>query len=566
MSIVATNVINFDTANPLEVVDWDEDLIPAAEEAWNLYNDETQVPEEDLIFAPIEEVKKPKKKGKKTQAEEEPLPPRLYPVQFVIGDVFLGTEGITALRAPMGTGKTLLAANIARQANREGNFVLIIVPTTVLSTWFNECRDYGLMAPSVDATDFFLYDAGVNKPHQTFLESRVPFSKKYIDRGITVICKDSSTAAAVNLFGRSSGSRIVVPEDKELIIISDEAHNAKKPVLNYAQPLFKKGLVKRELLMSGSIINPKRILFERYSNKYGSLGYTIDHRINLRYTPPVPAAIWHMHRTASRRYANDPDEWEAVIQSILDSKGEENGYFRHCVVAATVDEYTSLFRLNTFADAKGGNSTKDRYLDNKPSFGPFRGRWVYPMTNTAKGKIPKFSDTENSVLALNKTKITGINISSGDTMIIFNAGDNKVSDIQQLVARLIRPKNPNKEVHIHVINGSVAEELRCLYAKAYSYNNWDYPPDEVVNVPMVAKACALLRALNEPPASLSVVDLCIFLADYTSLSASHGVTKGEIIQWWKDNEGADGIESITTEDMIEVLWGVNDEEEEDEAA
>jgi hypothetical protein len=487
------------TADPLKVLVMNDNLLEYAKEAKEQYERLVRKKSSTIIY-------------KNRAAKKNSITYVVYPFQFVIGRVFLKTKGITALQAPMGSGKTLIAVDIVMQCMR----ALIVVPTATLGpTWKAEIEDYGLYSPDPSETKIFFYDTSIIQSHRFYLENtNTTFGK---NNQLIIVCKDASVHDALAVFRR------VGLGGNEFTVIVDEGHMRKLPVLRNVQPLLdsKTLPITRELLMSGSQINLRVNSFNAFRNAFGGTGYQIDHEIKSLIVNPVPEAVWHFDIMPTARYeGKDPAAWEKKIKAIAIN-------YKHPVFVGTKEENAAFKQAGVFGKKE-----------------------VFIMTKAA-GKIAKFEASRNAVMFLNKVQVTGLNI-NGDAMIITNPGLATTEYILQLLGRIFRPKNKNKYVHIYLLCGSNKEFFRCLYAKAFSFPKWEFGRESDVNAAMVAKGVAFIRALGQSPVEINRVDLCVMLADYLELEAE-GVDAEYMIEWWQKNSRKEKIKTVLTENMIRDL-------------
>ena len=489
-------ISNLSEADPLKVLTMDKNLIPFAREATADYYKLKSHRSSQIIF---------RNPNKKTTAGDIKTYV-LFPSQYVVAQVFLKTTGVTFFRARMGFGKTLVACYTALQCMR----ALIVVPTGPMGpTWSSEIEDYGLYNSKPSLTKIFIYDTVIAQTHRIYLEN----TKFGPTDQLIIVCKDASVVAALDVFQKSG------LQGHEFTVIVDEGHMRKIPVLTYLQPLFESKTlpVTRELLLSASNIDLRVNGFKAFYNIRGGRGYQIDHRIVSNISNKVPNTIWHFEMMASNRYAEDSPEWIKTIQRIAK-------LYTHPVFVGTKEENENIITQ-----------------------GAFGSKAIFKMTQ-AKGKIPKFENSKNAVMFLNKVQVTGMNI-NGDAMIITNPGAASTEYILQLLGRIVRPKNKLKNVHIYLLCGSNKEFFRCLYAKAFSFDNWEFPRDSDVNASMVAKGVGFIRALGVSPLEINKVDLCVILADYLSLEPE-GVDAQYMIDWWVENTKNQQIPSVLTKNMI----------------
>ena len=474
-------------ADPMKVLTVDNNLIPLAKNATAEYNRLKKINSKKLIFH------NEKKKDATTY--------QVFPAQYVAAEVFLQTKGITFFKAKRGFGKTLTAAYAAMQCKR----CLIVVPTSTLGpTWNAEIEEYGLFNPKPQLTSIFIYDTTLQKPHRVYLETH-RFGE---NDQIIIICKDSSVGPKDTKYGHLGGAIEIFKRvgfgKHEFTVIVDEGHTKKIPLLTHIQPLFdsKEFPVTRELLMSGSDIKTEYNGFNEYEKKLGGSGFHISHRIISNITNPVPDSEWHFLAMKTPTYHTGVKSWNDAIRNIVSKH-------RHVVFVSPEDVFET--------------ANYNKVFDNKA---------IYKLTS-AKSKISKFEHEKNAVLFLNSSKNVGINI-NGDSMVIVNPGSKTTENILQLIGRILRPKNLLKYVDIYLLNGTNVEFFRTLYAKAFSFDMWEYPFDKDVNAAMVAKAVAFIRALGASPVEINKVDLCIFMANYIDLT-EHGVNVPYIQEWWMKN-------------------------------
>ena len=472
----------------------------------------------------------------------------IYPIQYVAAETFMKTTGITQLKAKMGFGKTLTGIHAAMQSKR----CLIIVSSSSLTTWKEEIDKgrYNLYDPKPEETKVFIYDPSV-KTHREYLDDATEKTFGKNDQ-VIIICKDASVdgkTSALNIFKK------IGLKGNEFTVIVDEGHLKKTQVLASIQPLLSaKGdfKVTRELLMSASDIDTRKIGFDAAAKKFGKKGYTIDHQILSNITNPVPKPIWHFEMMESNAYHDNQKEWETAVKNIAKKHN-------HVVLFSEEAVFNSLDVADAFGKKK-----------------PFKA-------TTAKSTMANFAKAKDAVVHLTTRKITGKNIDAGDSVIIFpttyrekavgakkrgrpkknaaaeeEAGDDETElasstmstdTFLQAVGRVLRPGNKRKTVDVYVMMGTKTEYLKTLYAKAFQFDQWEDPHDSDVNVGMVSKGTSFIKALGQAPNKISVVDLCIFLANYVELEAV-GVDNKFIIGWWNKHKGSDGIESILNEDLI----------------
>lgn len=545
-------VVDFATANPMDIISFSEELIPLAEEMTQEYYDKEDRDDEDLHYR--RQLKETKTAASRAKQEALATDYRIYPAQYVAANVFMSTEGVTALQARMGSGKTLMAAAAALLDYR----VIIIAPdsTILTSVWITECEEYGLYNTDPELSIFHTVAGKVDKqgnriPPSTSGSSVMAAHMRYLnkkkfsaDDRVVLLCKNKSVHEALHVM-----LNVVGMGDRKLTVIVDEGHKPIKELVKLVQPLFRKGILQRELLMSGSKVNTKHIGFDKAARDTGyDEGYTIDHRMIINYTPPIPKAIWHFHQASTAKYNQNPEEWNKIIADIVDDAyGDYGQKPHHAVLVGTEEEYSGITGVPRTVS---GVSARAYKIEG----GPFGGKTSYAMSN-AKTKLDQFGRDRDAVLFLNKKKIEGMNITAGDSMIILNAGENNINSIQQLAARILRPKNPNKTVHIHCVNGSDRETYKCIYAKAFAYPGWELDFAKDANVGMIGKGIALARTFGTELKDINDVDMCILLADFFELREASEVGPQEMIAWWKEFTPTEKLPTILDEAIITAITG-----------
>jgi superfamily II DNA or RNA helicase len=470
------------TADPLDELDFSPELIDIATEATEQYEILKEEKSKDLVYGDI----------------------NIYPVQYVAATVFMSTDGITQFRAPTGFGKTLTALAAAMMSER----CLIIVPSKTLgSTWITHCTKFGLYSSTPEKTDVFIHDTSKVQTHRRYLENPNNVNALKKRGNLVVICNHPNIERAMQYVFTKE-----IIAGKEFTVIVDEAHKKIVKLLKIIQPMVENKSVKRELLMSGSEIDPKR-------NGFAQIKATINHTIIAKSTNTLPTDIWHVIYMESESHVKNLNEWKDEVKKILKKN-------KLTVIAAKDDALSALYDAGTF--------TKKKIFD-------YRGQARI---------LGNFAKADDAVLLMLKTGSEGLNINA-DSMIIINPGDTNTDRLIQLTKRIIRPDNPHDVVNIYLLCGTLEEYLRVLYAKAFSLLEWPikWGRQADVNAGMVYKGLASIRALGHNHETVNRIDLCVFLADYQDLTKQKKMTDpyNEIIEWWNEYKEAD---TILTEDII----------------
>jgi hypothetical protein len=432
----------------------------------------------------------------------------IYPIQYTIAGTFMKTKPgtITSLNAEMGFGKSLVASEVGIMSKR----FIYMVPTVTLTSIIGEITKYGLYNADPADGGFIVYESN-KKNHVDYLDNLTdPKGKK----SIMVVVKDKRVKLVLDQFKR------IGLGDNELIVIVDEGHKKNKDMLQYVQPLMNQTLdfhITRELLMSGSAIDPKDNGFETWARKMDTqIGYHIDYFIKARITNKVPNVEWHLIAMESSFFSN-VSAWREQITTIV----REN---RKLTIVSSEDEWNALEPWE------------------------WTTREIFELKQATK-TVPNFNKTNNkAVLHINTNKTEGLNI-FGDSMLIINPGRRNTEAIIQTTSRILRPDNKNKVVRIYLLCENDMDYLRAFYAKTYAYKPWNWGRDAKINSGLVSKSIALMRMLGSGPLDIGQVDACIIMADYTV----NDVGAEELIKWWNKNLEETGEETVLTEIRIQDL-------------
>ncbi len=456
----------------------------------------------------------------------------LYPWQYVAAQTILSTIGITEMLADTSSGKTLFAMDIARGTMR---CLIISSAGSFTTTWPKMLESYGLYEGRAENSGVHLFNPSNKKSsHYKYLtESNISSKTQLI-----VICRKKNIREVINQVFKRRGVNM---KDLEFTVIVDEAHESKNlQLLENIQPLLyaKEGLkITREILMTGSPLNTKRIGFNEMINKgHNTSGYTISHRIKVKSVISVmlPREIWKVEIMESPFYLDDQTEWDTVIENILEKH-------KHVVIYA---EETLVH--------------KDRALAQSSAL---EGKNVI-ILGSALGTITKFNNSKSAVLLVSKTKSKSLNIHA-EAMIYFNPGYRQTNEgVIQTAKRIVRTDNKYNPVYIYALTGNLWEYLRVYYASIFSYQGWKFGRDADVNPGLVYKGIGLIRALGEDPNKISQIDGCVLLANYSSIMETGGMIDPteETIAWWREHsfqhEKKTGYKTILTEDIIRdtVFW------------
>ena len=481
---------------------------------------------------------------------------RIWRTQQLIANVFMKSEGITALMAKQGFGKTLTAYAIGKQSMR----CLIVVPTGTLlsSTWIAKGQEYGLIDPDVNETTFFIYDTKYMPNHRELLTSS-NVAKRFKDKRLVIVCKNGSLSAKKNRDGKIIPGAIEIFKNvglngNEFTVVVDEAHSPNIQLLNYLQPLFNKDtsanktgiVVTRELLMSGSEIDMKENRFEMYSNKVAKGGkvtlprtaktlpitvpisggkYEINHTIEVFETDPVPRDDWKFVEMSSASFSSDPSAWKKQIKKIL----QKHSNVAICAYDKDFDEI-----------AKG---IKDMER-------------TVTIATGAKKNVIDFNNGKYSAILFSQRQSRGLNLHA-DALIIVNPSDMQSKAIHQTSRRIIRSDSRFDDVTIYVLYGDIDSYLKAYYVYSQSCIGWRFGMDHEVNTAMVYKCVGVIRAVGSSTIEIGRIDACILLANYLELVKSGRIEVGEvskeIITWWEEQTKKQGQKTILNERIIQDI-------------
>ena len=453
----------------------------------------------------------------------------IFAIQYVIGSVFLKSEGVTFLRAFKGFGKTLLACSIALRTKR----CLISVKNTNLNNpWIEQIKKYGLYDPDPEESDILIFDAKTEK-HKRYLDSLEEYDP---NKRLIIISKESGKATAEGGGGLTRAMevfrRVGLGGNEFTVIVDEAAYGIKTQLIQSVQPFVvdimeenrqkKKFEVTRELLMSGEPLDTGTIGFNTQANKRrkagkSEAGFVLDHKITVTgklatrvALENMPKDTWHIKDMATESVADGAKEWALTVRNILKSQ----------------DNVTIVASQGDF----------DLLTEN----GAFRGKQKFEY-KTSTAVVDKFLVTGDAYLYI-KRSITGINI-RGPAMIIVDPSKLGTASVSQASGRLMRYDNPYDTVDFYILCGTVEDRLKAFYAKTFSYQGWEFGRDEKLNLNMVYKAISIIKLLSGDvlPDDVSRIDLCVIIGNYVKI-VKDGEIPGDpdilpetIIKWWREN-------------------------------
>lgn len=467
------------------------------------------------IAAKINKEGKPKKLGSMSP----------WPIQNVAGKTLAKLSGICQFKAPTGFGKTITTVIAALKATR----CIICIPPKIYGVWTGALRKLELYHSNPTLSTF--YDYSVNGKHIDFLEAVKKDPRRYVgtNKKLVILCKRSSLKYAVDLFAATGWG------DNSTIIV-DEAHMDQKDVASYVLPIVQSGEITRLILMSGTDIDFKKLGMTQR-------GMVVNNFLWTTITDKVPDDIWHYEMMDEPYFVyNDEGDrsisqsWKRIIDGILRR-------YTKVAIVGTLEAKASLF-----GDVKG------------QAMKTYKGKNIVRFTSNASTIEDRFNKKGvDTIAALDYRSSTGINL-LGDCMIVINPGTMSNDALIQLAARLKRPNNKRKEVHYYMLCGNIGELLKSYYAWAFYHHAWTFGHDIDVNVGMVGKGFAMIKALGMSPIELDRTDACVILADYTKRSTSDAVTLDQlsaepfdqIYAWWLKNKSPT---TVLTEDLIrDIVW------------
>lgn len=411
---------------------------------------------------------------------------KLRPLQGMLRDQFSKYKGdIITFCAPKSFGKTIAGCGCVNGAT------VICASSNTLKVWIVELKEkLNWYNPNPENSKVLVFSSTIRK-HWNYLKN---FPKNRTSAIILV--SDCNLRNAMDVICN-------ITEQKEKILIIDEAHYNRTPVVDeLSLHRYTKCLMLSATNIVRNVIGIPETATVR-SIVVGGLG-------------KVPEVVWHINKLTEEeidlRSLDQPNH--DYISSICQK-------YKKTAIVSTVD---FLNNVNT----KNISECKIFYQ------------------KTGVNTIPKFNNTnEKAVLLLNSNQNEGINVYA-NAIIIANPGTMNAERVGQTVGRIVRTGNTNRRVHIYMLCANNYALYRSIYAKCYYSAEWPFPYNTLPDEKYLNKSMQLIKVLGINPIDIIPSDGCILFND----NSVKTYTADMIVDWWSRNISIKGYQTKLNETII----------------
>jgi hypothetical protein len=420
---------------------------------------------------------------------------QLSNMQFIIRDEFSRMNGVMAVEAHMGWGKTILGYACC------SNVSLILATSNTYKVWVKEAIKIGWYNYDPKKSKVLCFHSSRQK-HKKYIEALPADRSKVI-----ILTTDKKAEQAIGI--------ITAMQSKyKRTVIVDEAHVASRYVIDLqsyiGNDVAAGHVFHRELLLSATKMDRRLMCFT------GSRDYPINRYIKVLSIDKVPALIWEVEHM-EQPFNSDIAAWSVYIKTLIKKTDKT-------VILCTKDQFMALtdqkiFRRTKIFKLKQGVSTTEAF--------------------------DKYN--ERAILFINTNQNEGLNLLA-KRIICIHPGTMNVDRIIQSSGRIVRPTNPRKKVYINCLCYGNHEVAKIYYAKAYSYREWLWSYNKYPNDQFLMKVIAFMRALGTSVTTISQIDACILFADFDTLTDT--LTTTNLVEWWEKNTRNSNIPSVLSADFI----------------
>ena len=464
-----------------------------------------------------------------------------YIVSLSIKEKFK-TNRCVVLQCPLGAGKTFMALHYAMNVETESR-IIVIVPSSVLKVWINEC---------IKAS---LYHADPEKSKVLIFDSQRPKHVQYV--------KDKCLDKVLE-YAREHKMNDVLEyaKEKELKEILDYATSQGYiSLLQYAQfagleevlqthvvimktSTYKKeeiGTVDFELLINDEyhktqIDGPDKTLGLTGESTYKVKSSKDHKRVILRsgfvdYKEKIPNVIYKQFNID-----NTVDGHLGTIAHSTELLNKQQEEYRRQIVKCV----KTYMKITIFVgDGAVGKNVKKWIEEDCPKYSAFQ------LASSAV-TIKKFLESPGAaVLYINTNSCEGLNI-FGEALLLLNPDIMSVIRIKQVIGRLLRPNNPHENVYVnYVMYGRIAE-LKAAYARCYADCRFDLELKEYPTDIALFKSGMIIRMLKCDIWNIPIPDGCLIF-DQVRTEKRYK----EMKTWWLEHRTED---TCLNNSLIEMLY------------